>query len=135
MQRDGQANRYGDHGIHQAIIDPAFDFAALERNQPVFCELHASRLRASHQHVHLGFEAAEFFQHFLLKIVVRDPHHERLPGSTRMARGFDRKLFVKLLMIAGSPNAAPLYTANTLGATRRRIGEMNRQGWSCRNSA
>lgn len=81
MQRDENADGHGDHGIDQPVIDAATDVVALQALDLLFGDSHAPRLRSAHEHVHLGLEPRQFFQHIALEVIIGDAHHEWVLGG------------------------------------------------------
>ena len=89
VQRDQHANGCGQRGVYQAVVDAAADVVALENAEAVLDQADSSRLAASYEHFHPRFQASELLQHFALKIVVGDAHHERmLRRFVNSCRGF-----------------------------------------------
>jgi len=76
---DREGNRECDHGDYDPVINGSAKVILLQGTQPIFCQLHTSRLPIPHDHIHFCFQLSQLFQNLLLKVAdVHANHHRQL---------------------------------------------------------
>src|SRR5579871_1912770 len=82
VQRHDDADRGGNDGIHDAIVDTSPDVVPLKGEDLVFGDLHPSRLAVSDKHFNVRFKTSQLLQDFSLKVVIDDVYHDRPRAET-----------------------------------------------------
>src|ERR1019366_9100332 len=77
MPRYDRTDRERDRRYYDPVINRSAKIIFFQRDQPVFGQLHPSRLSVSYDHVHLRFQSPQLLQNFVLEVASAQANHHR----------------------------------------------------------